>query len=108
MFSPIVNNSNVKLRCSTEDTEVTAGTLSAGKDYRRLLSETKRLLLMSPTYSLTLAEIVEHFVTNGDPICTSAAELQHVLNTTQHNFTVWNDTGISLMIGISMGCVMSS
>ena len=81
-----VNSSDVKLRSSDE--EGNPAMVSAGKDYRRLLSETKRLLLMSPTYSLMLAEIVKHFVANGDPICSSVTELEHVLANTQHNFMV--------------------
>lgn len=62
--------------------------MSTGKDYRRLVSETKRLLLMSPTYSLTLTEVVEHFVANGDAICSSVTELHHALTNTQNNFMV--------------------
>jgi len=86
-LSLLVNSSNVKLKSSSGNDE-SVGTLSTGKDYRRLLSETKRLLLMSPTYSLTLAQIIEHFVANGDPICSSTTELHHILTSTQNSFTV--------------------
>ena len=81
-----VNNSNVKLRSSDEEGNPAA--VGAGKDYRRLISETKRLLLMSPMYSLTLAEVVKHFVANSDPICSSVTELEHALASTQHSFLV--------------------
>ena len=95
-FLLLVNSSNVKLRSSNEDDD-SAGMTATGKDYRRLLSETKRLLLMSPTYSLTLTQIVEHFVANGDPICSSTTELSHILTSTQNNFMVW----ISPILGYS-------
>ena len=86
-FCLTVNNSDIKLKCSSKDGDVT-GIMSTGKDYRRLVSETKRLLLMSPSYSLTLAQIVEHFVANGDQICASTTELHHILTNTQHSFLV--------------------
>lgn len=104
LFLLTVNNSNIKLKSSGDDGELTAGAMSAGKDYRRLLSETKRLLLMSPTYSLTLAQILEHFVANGDSICTSTTELHHALTSTQNSFMVQTQVYVSV-IGFDNICV---
>jgi len=81
-FLSTVITSNVKLKA------VTSEALAAGKDYRRLISETKRLLLMSPTYLLPLQAIVKYFVDNDDPLCNSIEELRHILATTTHSLMV--------------------